>query len=91
MHAKRMSCARLFGARREREQRTTQLFVHGMRLDAIAARARDTGRTTAFRVTILPLPYANPPRTGPATGPFPCSSLDAGEEILPHVLPARIT
>jgi len=45
----------------------------------------------AFRVTILPLPRANPPRARPAPDPFGCSSFDAGEGILPHVLPARIT
>jgi hypothetical protein len=45
----------------------------------------------AFRVTILPLPRANPPRARPATDPFGCSFFDAGEGILPHVLPARIT
>ncbi|MEH2590066.1 hypothetical protein V1273_003905 [Bradyrhizobium sp. AZCC 1721] len=36
-------------------------------------------RTNAFRVTILPLHSANPPRTRPATGPFCCFFFDAGE------------
>jgi hypothetical protein len=49
------------------------------------------GRTNAFRVTILPPPRANPPRARPATDPFGCSIFGAGEGILPHVLPARIT
>ncbi len=36
-------------------------------------------RKNAFRVTILPLRSANPPRTRPATGPFCCFFFDAGE------------
>lgn len=50
-----------------------------------------TSRTNAFRVTILPPPRAKPPRARPAADRFGWSSFDAGEGLLPHVLPARIT
>ena len=41
---------------------------------------RGRGRRAAFRVTILPLPSAKPPRAGPATDPFGCFFFDAGKE-----------
>jgi hypothetical protein len=75
------------------QDRTTSCAICRRRFDRRRnwGACQSIGRTNAFRVTILPLPRANPPRARPATDPFGCSFFDAGEGILPHVLPARIT
>jgi hypothetical protein len=76
---------------RKAEQRRAQFVADVFDRRRKCGARQKIGRTTAFRVTVLPLPRANPPRARPATGPFGCSFFDAGEGILPHVLPARIT